>query len=94
MKRMAFFTLFITTHVLFAILHIHKNTQFIKQTFAKQKSDSNLEKLALKKQELTKKIYLCQNQESIKEYVDKQLHLQPLSIKQVKKLGSNDKPTI
>ena len=83
MKKTVFITLFITTHISFLFLHIHKQMEFIKESFTKQSYEQELVKLTHKKQARLNELYALQNKQDVKAYATQKLALQPASMAQL-----------
>lgn len=86
MKQNTFIILFIGTHIFFITAQIYKQSKFVKLSYDKQKHESEKEKLLKKKQELTNTLYALENPIKIKEFATTTLHMEPLSINQVKRI--------
>ena len=86
MKKTFFIALFISTHISFLFLHIHKQMQFIKQSFAKQTNEQLLAKIKQEKQAKQNELYALQNKKEIKTYAEKKLALKPVSMTQLRRL--------
>jgi hypothetical protein len=86
MKRGIFLTIFISTHITFVVLQIHKHSQFIKQSYRKQKNEQLRNKLLQEKQSLVHQWYALHNQDQIKEYAQKKLGMIAINLQQIKKL--------
>lgn len=87
MKRPAFLFLFIGTHVLFIVLQIHKHTLITKLSYQKQKHESDKVHLEKKKQDLVNQLYALADRSDIKKFAASHLHLQPITLSQVKKIS-------
>ena len=90
MKKVAFISLFIITHITFIFLQIHKHMAFIKQSFAKQKNERLLESLHEKKQEIINQFYALKNRATIKTFAQQNLQMNPIHLHQIKRLHNND----
>lgn len=87
MNNKLFFSVIVCAHVLFVFLHIHTYSRIIKQSYIKQKIDQKKADLEQKKQLLTQQMYAFKNQNAIKEFAHNKLNLQPISLKQIRKLS-------
>lgn len=87
MKKVAFFTLFVTTNICFIFLHIYKHMTFIQQSFRKQRNDRMLAQLEQQKQDLTNQLYALQNRNTIKTFAQEELRLKPVSLSQLKRFS-------
>lgn len=90
MNRTFFIYLFIFSHIGFVFLQIHKHTQFIKQTYAKQKNERLLASLQVKKQQLTQELYVAKNHSAIQEFAKNKLNMAPVRLSQIKKVTAHD----
>lgn len=91
MKKVFFVSIVVCANVLFIILNIHQYSQVIKLTYEKQKNELLKNNLVQKKQSLTHHFYALQNRSEIKKFVSTELNMEPLTLKQIKKLNANDK---
>ncbi len=89
MKKTYFITLLIMTHVLFVALQINKESQFVKLSYEQQRYEQECKKLLTQKQTLQNRIYALQEQGAIKKYASEKLAMQPLSLKQVKRIQAS-----
>ncbi len=87
MKKRTFITLFISVHLIFICALIDKQSRLTKLSYQKQASEQKLKKLKIKKQELTNKLLGFQNHQKIKEYATNELKMNPLFLKNIKKLS-------
>lgn len=90
MNKKLFITTIIGTHIIFVMLHIHTYSRIIKQSYQKQKNEQLRLTLTHKKQQLTQQLYLLKEQVAIKQFALEQLHLEPINLKQVRKLKKHD----
>jgi len=90
MKRSLFISIFVATHLSFVFLQIHKHTQFIKQSFSKQKNERLLASLEVKKQHLTQELYIAKNHNAIQEFAKTHLNMAPVRLGQIKKVSHHD----
>ena len=86
MKQSRFFTIFITTNVLFILLQIHKHTQIIRHSYKKQELEQQLTLLAEKKEQLTHILCEHKSHEAIHRYAQQELAMKPLQLNQIKKI--------
>lgn len=86
MKKKTFIALFVSTHLVFILLVIFKQNKFISLTYQKQRKETLKESLIERKKELTQKVY-AHNHAQVKQYARKRLHMEPLSINQVRKIS-------
>jgi hypothetical protein len=87
-KRNLFFKTFVAVHLIFVFLQIHKHTQFIHESYRKQKNEKLYEALLKEKDALTHKMQLLHNKGIIKQYASTQLQMQALNLKQIKKVSN------
>jgi len=89
MKCSPFMATVIATHVFFILAHINRHSQFVGQSFRRQKNERLLESLVHRKQELASQLYALKDRDAIKEYAQRVLKMQPVALAQVKKLNAN-----
>jgi len=89
MRCTPFMSLVIATHVLFILAHIYRHSQFVQESFKKQRSERLIESMRHKKQELASMLYGMKDRSAIKEYAEQVLHMKPIVLAQVKKLDSS-----
>ncbi len=87
-KRKLFFSTFVAVHLIFAFLQIHKHTQFIHESYRKQKNEKLYAALLKEKDTLIHKIHILQNKDAIKQYAQAQLNMTALNLKQIKKVSN------
>ncbi len=93
MKRNTFAALFVATHVTFIFMHIYRQTLVVRETFRKQKNERTLELLTQRQQELTTQLCCLKNHMEIKRYAQQELGMQPITLKQVRRVAAHDKTT-
>ncbi len=86
MKKKSFIALFIGFHICFIALKIHKQSSFIKLSYEKQHLETECQKLKNRKQELTTTLYTLKKPSSIKQFATTTLNMEPLNLKQVKRM--------
>jgi len=89
MKCTPFMSLVIATHVLFILAHIYRHSQFVQESFTRQRSERLIESMRHKRQELASILYGLKDRSAIKEYAEQVLRMKPIALAQVKKLESN-----
>lgn len=89
MKKSTFITIFISTHIVFIFMHIHKYSQVVKASYNKQKNEMVLAALRQKKQDLTHKWYATQNRSNILHFA-KNAKMESINLNQIKKLNTNE----
>jgi len=87
MKQSRFLTIFITTHVLFILLQIHKHTQIVRHSYQKQEFEQQLTLLSEKKEQLTHILCGLKSHEAIHKYAQHELQMKPIKINQIKKIA-------
>lgn len=92
MKRNTFIAMFITAHIVFIFLQVHKHTQFVTFTYARQKLEKKQNTLQQEKQLLTQQLYALKDRDTVKKFARKTLKMRPIRLNQVKKLTYHDKP--
>ncbi|PKN03212.1 hypothetical protein CVU75_03405 [Candidatus Dependentiae bacterium HGW-Dependentiae-1] len=68
-------------------LLIHKSSQFIKESYKKQKIELIKNELAHSKELLTNQLYASKNPTEIKKFAQEQLNMQPIKISQLKRIA-------
>lgn len=86
MRRSFFFAVFITAHIIFIFLQIHKHALFIKQSYRKQKNEKLRNNLHSEKDSLNHQLQLLENHTSIKKYAQNKLAMVPVKLSQIKKV--------
>ncbi len=82
MKKIAFVTLFLTVNILLLILLIHKQSAYVKRSYAKQRLEEQRTTLAHKKEQLLQSLYAEQDAAHIKKFAHKELGMQPIALQQ------------
>jgi AAA15 family ATPase/GTPase len=85
MHTRTFITLFIMLHIGFIFLQIYKQSYLVELSYQKQKNEKIKEGLQEKKYALIQQLYVLQDRESVKAYAQNSLHMQPISLKQIRK---------
>ena len=85
MKKISFFTLFLSIHICFIALYIYKHTISIKHTYTTQKLQTHIQTLSLKKQNLIQTLYHMQNHEIIQEHA-KQNGFKKIKLSQISRV--------
>lgn len=89
MKKKSFITLFITAHIVFIFLQVHKHTLFIKNSYNHQQCEKTIATLTEKKQKLTQELYALKDRDNIKKYAQNKLKMRPYALNQLKKLPTS-----
>ena len=84
--RRLFFTTFVAIHLIFVFLQIHKQIQFINESYRKQKNEKLYATLLKEKDTLVHSIQTLQNKEFITNYARTHLCMKAIHLKQVKRL--------
>lgn len=87
MKRSTFLALFICVNLAFVVVHIHKQSRFIRLSYVKQKSESEKEKLAKELQSLTLQVQTLHDRAQVRKFATDMLQLKPAKISQIKKIN-------
>jgi hypothetical protein len=86
MKKGTFITIFILAHVGFASLQIHKQNIFTKLSYEAQKKEKTKLEFHEKKKQLTQQRHIFANHAVIKDFAQKKLGMESVSIAQIKKM--------
>lgn len=89
MNQSRFLTIFITTNVLFILLHIHKHTQIVRYEYKKQELEQQINLLSNQKEQLLQTLCTLKSRESIYQYAQHQLNMRPLHLNQIKKRAAS-----
>lgn len=90
MKRSPIIPLFISVHVLCIVLQIYKHSLLVQASYTKQKYELERETLLQQKQQLTQEFQVLKNHANIKQYAQKQLNMDTLKLKQIKKINAHE----
>lgn len=88
-QKRAFLICFVAAHVIFIFFYIHKESQFIKLSYEKQKQEKLQSDLTHLKQQLTHALYQAHNKLAIKTYALKELHMRKVRLSQIKKFDKH-----
>jgi len=86
MKKVSFFTFFITIHLIFIFLQIHKHTLFIQNNYNQQECEKKIITLTEQKKNLTQQLYALKDPQTIKQYAEDVLQMRPYTLNQIKKI--------
>lgn len=86
MKRFSFITLFICAQIGMMVLQIHKHSNRMQLLYTRQKNETFLNQLLLKRQELTQCLCALNDRVAIKKFAEEELHMTPIQLSQIKKL--------
>jgi sortase (surface protein transpeptidase) len=90
-KKKLFIATFVATQLFFIFFHIHKQSQFIKLSYEKQKYEKLAKELAQKKQSILQSLHIAQNRSAIKSYAEQELKMKKVRLDQVKTLHDKHK---
>ena len=76
-------------NIVIVFLIIYKQNVFIKYSYQAQKLEKEIADLENKKEALTQELYAMQNPAHVKEYARKNLGMENLPLKRIKKLELN-----
>ncbi|NBP00254.1 MAG: hypothetical protein EBU90_09045 [Proteobacteria bacterium] len=89
MKKLYFIVFFISFHILLIGIKINKQSQFIKISYERQRLEQKKIELLQQKQALTNDLYAFQNPALIKQFAQDVLNMEPLNLKQVKRITTS-----
>jgi cell division protein FtsL len=90
MKRSSAFTpLIIVITITGILLHIHKRTLFIQESYARQKNERMKNELEHEYQYLTQQLHALHSYQQIESYARNTLRMQPVHIHQIKHIADN-----
>lgn len=88
MSKKTFLFTVLGAQLLFVFLLIHKSSQFIKESYKKQKLEVVKNELAHAKELSTNQLYALKNPALIKKFAQEQLGMQPIKISQLKRIAN------
>lgn len=86
MKPKLFAAIFITTHIIFIFLQLHKQTQFINESYRTQKNEKLYADLLKDKEQLEQQLQVLQSKEEIRRFAQTELNMAPVNLKQIRKV--------
>ncbi len=86
MNKNTFIAVFISAHIIFIFLQVHKHTKFVQYTYTLQKLEKKRGKLQEKKQTYVQHLYALKDREAIKKFA-RTLHMRPVKLTQIKKIA-------
>ncbi len=89
MKRSWFITLFVSVHILFVLLVIHKQNNFIALSYEHQRKHKRILELQDEKKQLLHEQYALTSHAHVKKFAQTKLGMEPVRITQMKKLGDS-----
>jgi cell division protein FtsL len=88
MKRSLFISLFVSVHILFVLLVIHKQNNFIALSYEHQRKHKEILKLQDRKKQLDRERYMLTSHEYVKQFAQTKLGMQPVRMSQIRKIGA------
>ena len=79
-------SLFLVVNLLFIFLQIHKQSQFVKISYARQRLEKEKEHLTKQKNDLAQQLLLQQSRKNVQNYASKQLNMRPTTVQQIHKI--------
>jgi hypothetical protein len=87
MKKGTLITFFVTTHLVFMLLHIYKEALFVNASYAYQKYTNELKTIKDEEHTLQATLSATQSQLHIAQYAQENWGFKPLSLKQLERLS-------
>src|SRR3990167_5873121 len=78
--------IFVMTNLLFIFLQIHKQSQFVKLSYANQRLEKEKYQLIRQRNELVHQLYLQQSRKNVQKYAQDQLGMHETSVRQIHKM--------
>lgn len=88
MRRSSFIALIIAGHVLFIFLTIYQQTWITRLLYKQQELERTKTLLTTQKATLEQTLYTLKNPQTISQYAITQLHMQPISLRNVYQLDA------
>jgi len=88
MKKTTFISIFITAHVLFIILQIHKHSKFVKLSYVQQQHKKVYDRLVQKKEKIKQHLYAQQDRTAVKKLAYEKLDMRQIRMGQIKSLDT------
>lgn len=85
-RKNTLIALVIATHLVYSMLHIHKQTLFIKESYRKQKNEKIKAELDHELRQLTQQLYRLRDYAHIELFARNTLHMRPIQLRHIKKL--------
>ena len=79
--------IFVATNLLFIFLQIHKQSQFVRLSYNKQRLEKEHESLLKQRNDLVHKLYLQQGRKHVKQYAKDKLGMRSTTVRQVHKVN-------
>lgn len=86
MKKNISIPFLVTVHIICIVLHIHKHTLFIKESYIKQKNEKIKNELEHERQQVTQQLCALRDYASIETFARTTLNMKPVNIHQIKRL--------
>jgi len=77
---------FVVINLIFIFLQIHKQSQFVKLSYARQRLEKEKDQLIRQRNELVHQIYLQQSRKNVQKYAQDQLGMRETSVAQIHKV--------
>lgn len=77
---------FVSTNLLFIFLQIHKQSQFVKISYAAQRLEKEKEQLLRQRNELVHQLHLQQGRKHVQKYAQESLGMHKTSVSQIHKI--------
>ena len=87
MKKSVLALLFIVVHILFIFVQIHKYSLLIRTSYKKQKNETKKIELKHKKEKLIHTLHTIKDKTRVQRYAQNKLNMQPIRLKQIRKLS-------
>ena len=84
----AIIVIFVATNLLFIFLQIHKQSQFVRLSYDKQRLEKEHETLLKERNDFVHKLYLQQSRKHVKQYAKDKLGMRPTSVRQMHRSSS------
>jgi len=78
--------IFIVTNLCFIFLQIHKQSQFVKLSYTRQRLEKERAELEKKRDELTHQLYIQQSSKTVKKYASDKLGMRDTNVAQIHKI--------
>lgn len=91
MKKISFVILFVATQLLLLVLQLHKHADRVRLVYAKQKKEAQRAQLVERREHVLQKMHELTGRTEIKRYAQEQLKLEPIQLRQIKRVVRNDK---
>jgi len=89
MKKRPFIVTVLLANIAFILLQIDKHNRVTEQMYRKQKLEQKLAKMTKKCDQLKHEICNLKHHNTVKAYAQRYLKMQPLDLKQIKKLDAH-----